>query len=433
MNSVVTRTRLERLLDERAALSRVHEETLAVIESRPANEADPTDIERKQLDGYRERAVTLDKEIGDLNDVLEREEASADASKKVRVHLSNHAPGIEIVDGQPEYKTFGAFARDALITGAPGRGDVMMARNASVLHSIQTAAGGQQARDAAMERLTRTPVHTTSSDVAGLQPPQYLAQILDVIDSTRPVVATGTRVNLARGVLTYPKIDSRPLVALQGGGTAEKAEGGAGTLTVSMASGTADTFNGGGNLSWQAMEWSTPDALDLWFRLAGESYAIQTEGTACGVLVDAASGTITAPLVGGTADTFAKWLAAVLAGASAVYGATRAMADTLWLSPDMFFEAAGLTATGGAQLITPGTLNVRGLSGTLGGLRVIVSAGFPPTTAIVGDSSAFLVAETPNSPVQLRAVEPAIGGLEVGIIGAFKAIAFDDNRFCSLT
>jgi hypothetical protein len=430
MNSVVTRTRLERLLDQRAALSRVHEETLALVESRPPEEAVPTEIERKQLDGYREKAVDLDREIGELNDVLEREEASVSASKKVRIHLMGNQPGVELVDGQPEYKTFGAFARDALITGAPGRGDVHIARNASALHNIASSAGGDVARAAAQERLTRTPVHTTSSDVAGLQPPQYMAQILDVIDSTRPVVATGTMVNLQRGVLTYPKITSRPAVALQG---SEKSEGGAGTLTVEMASGTADSFIGGGNLSWQAMEWSTPDALDLWFRLAGEQYAIQTEGTACGVLVDAASGTITAPLVGGTADTFAKWLAAVLAGASAVYGNTRAMADTLWLSPDMFFEAAGLTATGGAQLITPGTLNVRGLSGTLGGLRVVVSAGFPPTTAIVGDSSAFIVAETPNSPVQLRAVEPAIGGLEVGLIGAFRAIAFDDNRFCSLT
>ena len=41
MNSVVTRTRLERLLDERAALSRVHEETLAVIESRPGERGRP--------------------------------------------------------------------------------------------------------------------------------------------------------------------------------------------------------------------------------------------------------------------------------------------------------------------------------------------------------------------------------------------------------
>lgn len=431
MNSVVTRTRLERLLDQRAALSRVHEETLAVIESRPPDQAEPTDIEQKQLDGYREKAVALDKEIGELNDVLEREEKSAEASKKVRVHLAGQAPGVELVDGEPTYKTFGAFARDALITGAPGRGDVHIARNASAIHNIAMAAGGEQARQAAAERLMRSPVDTTSSDVAGLQPPQYMAQILDVIDSTRPVVATGTRVNLQRGVLTYPKITSRPLVAKQG---SEKTEGGAGTLTVEMASGTADTFIGGGDLSWQAMEWSTPDALDLWFRLAGESYAIKTEGTACGVLeAAAAAGTVTAPLVGGTADTFDKWLAAVLAGASLVYTTTRAMADTLWLSPDMFFEAAGLTSTGGAQLIGAGNLNVRGLSGTLGGLRVVVSAGFSAKTAIVGDSSAFLVAENAGAPVQLRAVEPAIGGLEVGIIGAFKAIAFDDNRFATLT
>ena len=81
--------------------------------------------------------------------------------------------------------------------------------------------------------------------------------------------------------------------AIQSEGTAcgvlTDAAAGGGTVSVPLVGGTADTFIGGGNLSWQAMEWSTPDALDLWFRLAGESYAIQTEGTACGVLEDAAA------------------------------------------------------------------------------------------------------------------------------------------------
>ena len=49
--------------------------------------------------------------------------------------------------------------------------------------------------------------------------------------------------------------------------------------------------------------------------------------------------------------------------------------------------------------------------------------------AVVGDSSAFFVAENPGAPVELRAVEPAIGGMEVGIIGAMVAVAFDNARF----
>jgi hypothetical protein len=45
----------------------------------------------------------------------------------------------------------------------------------------------------------------------------------------------------------------------------------------------------------------------------------------------------------------------------------------------------------------------------------------------------LLVGETPNAPVEMRAVEPAIGGMEVGVIGAFKAKVFDSQRFVHLS
>ncbi len=289
---------------------------------------------------------------------------------------------------------------------------------------------GREVVQKAKERLARAPEHTLSSDVEGLQPEQHIAQILDIINTSRPVVATARRVVLARGRISYPKIAQRPEVLYQG--TVEKTEGGTAKMVVNMAEGTAATFIGAGNLSWQSIEWSTPDALDLWFSLQAESYAQATEGTACSVLTTAASGTIAAPL-NGTSDTFADWITAVLQGFGAVYsGSNTATADTLYLSPDMFIEAASTVSDSGAMLINAGNLSVPTLSGTLAGLRVVTSRGFAPKTAIVGDSSAFIVAENPGAPVQLRAVEPAIGGLEVGVIGAFLAVAFDDARFVTI-
>ena len=47
-------------------------------------------------------------------------------------------------------------------------------------------------------------------------------------------------------------------------------------------------------------------------------------------------------------------------------------------------------------------------------------------------SSALLIGENNGNPVELRVVEPRIGGYEVGIIGAFKAAVFDVNRFYHL-
>ena len=51
-----------------------------------------------------------------------------------------------------------------------------------------------------------------------------------------------------------------------------------------MVTATASTYLGGGDLSWQAINWSTPNALDLWFRLIAADYALKTEQDAAQVI-----------------------------------------------------------------------------------------------------------------------------------------------------
>jgi hypothetical protein len=70
------------------------------------------------------------------------------------------------------------------------------------------------------------------------------------------------------------------------------------------------------------------------------------------------------------------------------------------------------------------------MTGTYAGLRVVGTFGFgTASAAIMGDQSAFLVGETPGAPVEMRVVEPNIGGMQLGVIGAFKAKVFDPARF----
>ena len=123
-----------------------------------------------------------------------------------------------------------------------------------------------------------------------------------------------------------------------------------------------------------------------------------------------------------------------LPGFAAAYTATggRARTDTLYLAANRFFQLAALGTDQTLQVSSVGALDIGSMTGTWAGLRVVGSYGFDLDTAIVGDSSALLVAETPGAPVQLRVVEPSIGGMEVGIIGAFKAVIFDVNRFYKL-
>jgi hypothetical protein len=404
-----TETRIQRLLDERVTAKNLHDGILGAAEAR--DDKDLTDIEQETIARYRNRSIEIDTELGELNEVLKREELSAEVSRDVRAHLAGNGPGVETVNGETKYRSFAVYARDQIIAKYP---------------QIATHAGGDAERQAARERLMRAPLHTTTSDIGGLLPPQHLTQILDVINQSRPVIAASRRVDLERGTLTYPDITQRPQVLLQ---SSEKTEGGTLDMQIALRTATASTYIGGGNLSWQAINWSSPEALGLWFDLAAEQYAIKTEAAACAVLLAAGTASGTVDLVAGT-STFPSWLGAVGSGMAGVYNNSGAIADTLYLSPDYYFALATKTSTESASFISSGGLDPVGqLGGRIGPLRVIASAGMGTANAVVGDSSAFFVAENPGAPVELRAVEPAIGGMEVAILGAMAAVAFDNARF----
>jgi HK97 family phage major capsid protein len=410
-----TKVRLERILDERATTTRLYEDLIAGLESR--DDKTPSDIEDQTLVGYREKMEKYDEEIEKLGGDLEREERSRQSSKNVRAHMAGRIDGVSVENGETKYRSFATFARDNLIVKWP---------------QIATLAGGQQEVQNARERLMRAPQHTLSDDVAGLLPAQHIAQIMDVIDRSRPtVVSAGRHVSLEKGVVTYPRIASggRPTVELQ---ATEKTEGGTLDMNVDLVTVNAVTYIGGGNLSWQVINWSTPDALQLWFDLAAESYALRTETKAAQVLGSAGDlGGTAAVQITGT-STFSQIIAAIASGASKVYTNSGAMADTLWVSPDVYFYLAGLTSDQGAKLVNEGGLTLSGLNGSIAGLRVVASRGFGTGEAYIGDASAFIVAESPSAPVELRAVEPAIGGYEVGLIGAFAAAAFSNSRFAKV-
>jgi len=414
--------RLERLADEREKTGEKIEDMLKMAED---EKRDLADVEQTQLTKHRERYAELEDEIVVLASDIERTEGSRDVSKLVRGDSHEEdgarrfATPAQHNDGEV-YRSFAQYARDEIIVRFP-----LIA---------ERAADNGSARDAveqAKERLERAPVNTLSSNVPGLIPPRHIAQIMDLIDSSRPVIASGRAVDLDRGQLTYPKIAQRPEVLLQ---SAEKTEGGTANLQVTLETLTAATYIGGGDISWQAMNWSSPDTLQLWFDLAAEAYARQTEAVACEALESSAAGTVgTAAGRLGTAGTesFGQWRAAAIAGISAIYTATggRARTDTLYLSSGRFFQLAGLGTDQVLQVSSVGNLDIGSMTGTWAGLRVVGSYGFDQDTAIVGDSNALIVAETPGAPVQLRVVEPSIAGMEVGVVGAFKAVVFDANRF----
>ena len=391
---------LERLAHER---EQTHEMVDQILAGATEGDRDPTESERELLQRHRTRLGELETQIVELADVEEQRQGARDVASLIRRDQAPApAPNADAPQGgEVIYRTFGQFARDELIS----RFDL-----------IRNAAGGDGARAAAGERLARVVANTLSPDVPGIVPTQHLAQIIDVINKNRPIVESARKVALTSGKLTYPRITQRPVVGKQ---TTEKTELPSQKMTVGMEQVTAETFGGSGDLSWQAINWSSPDALTLFFDLMAEAYAITTETQAGTVL---GSGTATDVELG--SDDFAGWYAALTAAAGEVYAGSRRFANTVWASPAMGFHLRGLVSN-----LTPSF----GGAGGFAGLQLVTSQGLVGNAVLVGDSQSLLVAETAGAPVEMRAVEPSIGGMELGVIGAFVAELTDPLAVVGIT
>lgn len=419
MPGTVQEVRLARLVDERATVTKLHDDLLGSNES--SEDKVLSESETAQIAGYRSKMGELDAQIDELTSTVESTRAAIEASKRVARLMAAGDEALELdAGGGAAYRTFAAYARDYIVT-----------RTTPECSKIAQLAGGAEAVRLAQERLfaaQRAPANTLTGDIPGLTPDQHIAQIFQTIDAGRPLVNSGTRVGLERGVITFPKITQRPVVAVQ---ASEKTEAGNQKMTVAMESSQASTYLGGGDLSWQAINWSTPDALELWFRLAGADYALKTEQDAGEVLQSAGFANNVSSPVGGTPD-YPTFLAAVAAGIGEVYANSGDLADTLYLAPDRAAYLLGLT-TGTPAVFAGGSLSFADQSGNMAGLSVVISRGLDSGVMLVGVRSKLIVAETPGAPVELRVVEPAIGGVEVGIIGAFEAVVAEDEAFSLLT
>ncbi len=406
--STQTEDRLARLIDTRETTTRLHESLLEANKDQELSQE-----QEAQAVAYRERMKSLDDEIGTLAGVVDADRTAAEQSKKIRRALSGNTLAEEDGDGVV-YRTMAEYARDFVLT-----------RNGQVADQVKALVGDKQEIERAAQRIElakRTPANTLSSNVAGLTPAQHIAQIFQVINDSRPIVNSAQRTELVRGVLNYPSVDTSPIVSVQ---NTQKTEAGNVGMAISMVTATASTYLGGGDLSWQAINWSTPNALDMWFRLAGADYALKTEQDAAQAMQHSGfSNNISATIA--ASATFATWMTGIGAGYAEVFANSGRVANTLYIAPDVFGYLLGLTSNAFTQFMSVGQSGI-------GPLNIVVSRGMDAGVAVVGDSDGLLVAETAGAPVELRVVEPAIGGVEVGIIGAFEAVVVDDGSFAMIT
>ena len=132
----------------------------------------------------------------------------------------------------------------------------------------------------------------TVSENTGMVPPNYLRDIIGVIDSSRPFIESIERAPLpATGMKIFtPKLGTQATVAL----TAEGAEYSSTDTTVTFQEDTVVKFAGAGVINQELADRSDPSFIDLYLRELAASYAQKTDAYAAQIAADnagASSGT----------------------------------------------------------------------------------------------------------------------------------------------
>jgi HK97 family phage prohead protease len=268
----------------------------------------------------------------------------------------------------------------------------------------------------------------TVSENTGMVPPNYLRDVIGVIDSSRPFIDSIERAPLpASGMKIFtPKLGTQATVAL----TAEGNEYSSTDTTVTFQEDNIVKFAGAGVINQELLDRSDPSFLDLYIRELAASYAQKTDDYAAKIAADGADSSTGATIYKSIAD-----------GIADSYGIMRFTPNKLLVAPSGGYVnidfanllgavdenkrplfAAALSQNAGG-LITQGSTN-----GTVAGLDLVVD---PNYTGNTGNAKVALVYPTQamrfheSGTFEIRANIVANGRVEIGLYGYVAVV----NRY----
>jgi HK97 family phage prohead protease len=271
----------------------------------------------------------------------------------------------------------------------------------------------------------------TVAENTGMVPPNYLRDVIGIIDNSRPFIDSIERAALpAAGMKIFtPKLGNQASVAL----TAEGAEFDSTDTAVTFQEDDVVKFAGAGILDVELVDRSDPAFLDLYIRELAASYAQKTDDYALGLARDGAVGSSGASIYKAIAD-----------GIADSYGVMRFTPNRLVVHPTAsgtisyadllgaedgndrpLFAAAVPQNAGG--LITQGSTQ-----GTVAGLSLVVDPNYTGDKfALVYPSQAMRFHE--SAQIQLRTAVVANGQLEIGLYGYCAVVNRYPTAFRKLT
>jgi HK97 family phage prohead protease len=283
------------------------------------------------------------------------------------------------------------------------------------LAQVRAAQGDTDARDlvAALEI-------STVSENTGMVPPNYLRDIIGVIDDSRPFINSIERAALpASGMKIFtPKLGTQATVAV----TAEGVEFDSTDTAVTFQEDTIVKFAGANVVNVELVDRSDPSFVDLLLRELAASYAQKTDAYAAQIAAQNAAtstgGSVYAAIADGIADSYnvmrftPNRLLVAPTGGSAGIDFAYLLSATGSDNRPLFAAALPSNANG---LITQGST-----AGTVAGLNLVVDPNYTGDDAnvkhaLVYPSAAMRFHE--SGTVQIRANLVANGRIEIGVYG----------------
>jgi HK97 family phage prohead protease len=347
-------------------------------------------------------------EVAASDDSPEQEQEGSDMTETPELQTENEV-SVEAAKVEAAAKTV-----SAPVFTAP-RVDTNVTAGQFVAAQIKAAQGDADARDLVAALQVATVAENT-----GMVPPNYLRDIIGIIDDSRPFInSIETAALPASGMKIFtPKLGTQATVAV----TAENAEFSSTDTTVTFQEDTIVKFAGAGILSVELIDRSEPSFLDLYLRELSASYAQKTDAYAAQIAAQnaaASSGaTVYAAIADGIADSYGvmrftpnRLLVAPSGGTNNIdfAGLLAAVDDS---KRPLFAAAAPSNAAG---LMTQGST-----AGTVAGLSLVVDPNYTGDDAnakhaLVYPSAAMRWHE--SGTLQLRANVVANGQVEIGIYG----------------
>jgi HK97 family phage prohead protease len=275
------------------------------------------------------------------------------------------------------------------------------------------------------------------SENTGMVPPNYLRDIIGVIDDSRPFIDSIERAALpASGMKIFtPKLGAQATVAQ----TAEAVEFDSTDTAVTFQEDNVVKFSGANIVNVELLDRSDPSFLDLLIRELAASYAQKTDAYAAKIAVN-----------NSTVSDATTTYGAIAKGIADSYNVMRFTPNRMLVAPsggidDIDFANllsavdgtngrplyAAANPSNAAGLVTQGSTN-----GTIAGLSLVVDPNYAGSVdgdkyALVYPSAAMRFHE--SGLIQLRANVVANGQVEIGLYGYVAVVNKYPTAFRALT